>query len=536
MHRPILLCLSWFWSFLAISLVLTCRDAAAAERPNIVLIMADDMGFSDLGCYGGEIHTPNIDRLAEQGLRFTQFYNNALCGPTRASLMTGLYSQQVGVTGWTGSLVERCATIPELLKKAGYATLVVGRLDMTTAGEWYNPEHAAKHLDRFFGSGGKPGHYGPGHYFKRVRTQGFFHNGERFDFPPGSTFDKTELYTDYAVTFIEEAADGEKPFFLYVAHTTPHWPLHAKEADIAKYRDLYKSTGWDELRAKRHERLKEAGLVDASWPLTPRDSRVPPWENAEHKAWQAERMAVYAAQVDSLDRSVGRVLEAIHRAGLEDDTLVLFLSDNGASDHTWKNPLDKPGKPWRLDGTPTQMGGDRPDIKPGGADTFCCYGPPWANVSNAPFRGYKAGCFEGGIATPLVVAWPGKIDHGGVAHQPGHIIDVMATCLDVAGVEYPKAFEGRELLPLEGKSLVPVFHGDARKEHESLCWNVAGSRAVRMGRWKLVAAKGKAWELYDLEKDRTEMNDLAGENPERFKRLAAAYTDWTERVGIHPPK
>ena len=535
MHRTVRLCLPWLCSFLAFSVALTSGAATAADRPNIVLIMADDMGFSDLDCYGGEIHTPSIDRLARRGLRFTQFYNNALCGPTRASLMTGLYSQQVGVTGWTGALNDRCATIPELLGKAGYSTAAVGRLDMTTAGEWYNPEHAAQYLDRFFGSGGKPGHYGPGHYFKRVRTQGFFYNGERFDFPPGTTFDKTELYTDYAVKFIEAAADGEKPFFLYVAHSAPHWPLHAKEADIAKYRDLYKNTGWDKLRKRRCERLKEAGLIDTSWPLTPRDERVPAWDEAEHQAWQAERMAVYAAQVDCMDRNIGRLLEAIRRTGVQDDTLILFLSDNGASHQKVTGPLDKPGKPWRLDGTPTKVG-NRPDIMPGGADTFCCYGPPWANVSNTPFRGYKAGCFEGGIATPLVAVWPGKIDHGGITHQPGHIIDVMATCLNVAGVEYPDRFENRTLLPLEGKSLLPVFHGEPRKEHECLCWNVAGSRAVRMGQWKLVAAKGKAWELYDLDADRTEMRDLAGENPERVKRLAAAYEGWARRAGIQPAK
>ena len=526
-----------FFSLLTVMALLVLEgNAKAANRPNIVLIMADDMGFSDLGCYGGEIRTPNIDRLAERGLRFTQFYNNALCGPTRASLMTGLYSHQAGVTGWTGALNSQCATIPELLKTAGYTTMAVGRLDMTTAGEWYNPERAARYLDRFFGSGGKPGHYGPGHYFKRVRTQGFFCNGERFDFPPGSTFDKTALYTDYAVKFIQEATDEERPFFLYVAHTTPHWPLHAQESDIAKYRELYRGTGWDELRKGRHARLKKAGLVDASWPLTPRDSRVPSWEEAKHKAWQAERMAVYAAQVDSLDQSVGRVLEAVRRAGAEDNTLVLFLSDNGASHQTWKRPLDKPGKPWRLDGTPTQMGGDRPDVMPGGADTFCCYGPPWANVSNTPFRGYKAGCFEGGIATPFIAVWPGKIDPGGITWQPGHIIDVMATCLDVAGVKYPERFADRTLRPLEGKSLAPVFQGKTRKEHECLCWNVAGSRAARIGRWKLVAAKGADWELYDLQTDRTEMNNLAKGNPERVEAMANAYDKWARRVGVEPKK
>jgi arylsulfatase A-like enzyme len=502
-----------------------------SQRPNIVLIMADDMGYSDIGCYGGEIRTPNIDRLARGGLRFSQFYNNALCGPTRASLMTGLYCQQVGVQGWTGTLNDRCATIPELLKQAGYSTLVVGRLDMTTSGDWYDPERAAQHLDRFFGTGGKPGSYGPGHYFKPVRTQKFFCNGEEHPFPPDATFYKTDLYTDYAVKFIDEVAGGDKPFFLYAAHSAPHWPLHAKLIDVLKYRDLYGHYGWDEFRGFRHRRLIESGLLDEAWPLTPRDSRVPAWEEAEQQAWQAERMATYAAQIASLDQSVGRLLEAIDRAGARENTLVMFLSDNGASHQAWERPLDRPGSPWRLDGTTTQVGND-PNIWPG-VDAFVTAGPPWANVSNTPFRGYKADCYEGGIATPLIAYWPDAIEKGNpITHQPGHIVDVMATCLDVADAEYPKRFLQRDLLPLAGKSLLPIFEGKSREEHESLCWNVSGSRAVRMGRWKLVASKDKPWELYDLEADRTEMDNLAQQHPERVKEMADVYRLWSQRVAI----
>ena len=505
--------------------------AARGSAPNIVLILADDMGYSDVGCYGGEIRTPNIDRLARGGLRFSQFYNNALCGPTRASLMTGLSCQAVGVQGWTGSLNERCATIPELLKTAGYRTLVVGRLDMTTAGEWYVPDHAAQYLDRFFGTGGKPGTYGPGHYFKPVRTQRFYCDGKESAYPADATFYKTDLYTDYAVRFVEEAAGGDKPFFLYAAHSAPHWPLHAKEADIAKYRDFYAQHGWDEPRQERYRRVVEEGLIDTAWPLPPRDSRVPAWEDAEHKAWEAERMAAYAGQIDSLDQNIGRLLEAIRNAGVEKETLVLFLSDNGSSHQAVSRSLDKPGKPWRLDGTLTTVG-NQPGNMPG-VDTFVTAGPPWANVSNTPFRGYKAGCYEGGIATPMIAYWPDVIQEGNqITHQAGHIIDVMATCLDVAGVEYPKEFLDRDLLPLEGKSLVPVFRGEEREEHEALCWNVSGCRAVRMGQWKLVAAKGGRWELYDLKADRTEMNDLAAIEPERAETMAAVYGRWAKRVGI----
>ncbi len=515
----------------AVAFLAQADGTRGSQRPNIVLIMADDMGYSDIGCYGGEIRTPNIDRLARGGLRFSQFYNNALCGPTRASLMTGLYCQQVGVQGWTGVLNDRCATIPELLKQAGYSALVVGRLDMTTSGGWYDPERAAQHLDRFFGTGGKPGSYGPGHYFKPVRTQKFFCNGEEHVFPPDATFYKTDLYTDYAVEFIDEAAGGDKPFFLYAAHSAPHWPLHAKEPDVAKYRDFYAQAGWDQLRRERYRRVLQEGLVDDSLPMTPRDPVVPPWLEAEHREWEAERMAAYAAQIDCLDQNVGRLLEAINRAGVEKNTLVLFLSDNGSSHQAWGRDLDKPDNPWRLDGTPTPVG-NSPTVMPT-VDTFVTAGPPWANVSNTPFRGYKAGCYEGGIATPLVAYWPNVIEQGNlITHQPGHIVDVMATCLDLAGTEYPKRFLDRDLQPLVGKSLLPIFEGDTRDEHDSLCWNVSGSRAVRMGRWKLVAAKGKPWELYDLEADRTEMDNLADTQPERVNKMSDAYRLWSQRVGI----
>jgi len=500
------------------------------SRPNIVLIMADDMGYSDIGCYGGEIRTPNLDRLAAGGLRFSQFYNCALCGPSRAALMTGLYNQQVGVHQWTGLLNDRCVTVVELLKQAGYSTYVVGRLDMTTADKWHDPEQIARHVDRFFGS---TGHSGPGHYFKPVRECPFFQDGEPFEFPTRATY-KTDLITDYAVKFIGEAVGKGKPFFLYAAHYAPHWPLHAKPDDIAKYREIYSQLGWDDLRSRRYQRLMELGLVKKTWSLTPRDGRVPSWQDAGHKSWEAERMAVYAAQIDCLDQNVGRILEAIREAGAEKNTLVFFLSDNGASDRAGQHPLDQQGSTWRLDGTLTQVG-NSPSIMPGGPDTFVTYGPPWANVSNTPFRQYKATCHEGGIATPLIAYWPDVInEHGRITHQVGHIFDITATCLDVAGVMYPSRFQNRHVLPLEGKSLLPIFRGRERDGHDVLCWNVQGSRAVRMGRWKLVAAKSKPWELYDLEADRTEINNIASEEPQLVQQMAAMYDRWVRRCNNGP--
>ncbi len=529
-------CSSWLWMLPVIAALAPCAaaaDTATGARPNIVLIMADDMGFSDIGCYGGEIRTPNLDRLAAGGLRFSQFYNVAVCGPTRASLMTGLYNHQVGVLGWTGKLNHRCATIVELLHQAGYATGAFDRLDMVTADDWHDPQHIARHTDRFFGGVPRPGVApGPGHYFKDVQTMRMALDGQWYDIGPADSYYRTDRCTDFAVEFIEEAAAAGRPFFLYAGYLAPHWPLHAKPADIAKYRPMYAETGWDRLRAARLRRLVEMGLIRPGTPLPPLDPRVPAWENAEHPAWEAERMAVYAAQVDNLDQNIGRLLDALERAGVAGNTLVLFLSDNGASDQVWPRALDRPGTPWRLDGTPTQVG-NRPDIMPGGPDTFVTYGPPWANVSNTPLRGYKASCYEGGIATPLIAWWPGVIEQKGeITHQPGHVIDVMATCLDVAGVPYPERFQDRALLPLEGISLAPVFRGERREGHDVLGWNVAGSRAFRAGRWKLVAARGGAWELYDLETDRTERNNLAAEQPERVKQLAETYRRWAAGVGI----
>jgi arylsulfatase len=490
------------------------------SQPNIVLILADDLGYSDIGCYGGEIRTPNLDRLAAGGVRFSQFYNCALCGPSRAALMTGLYPHQVGIFNWTGLLNDRCVTMFELLKRAGYATCAVGRLDMVTADDWHDPAMIARSVDRFLGS---TGHTGPGNYFKDVRNTQFYRDGRPYALPDGAY--KTDLITDFAVDFIAEAGGKDRPFFLYVAHYAPHWPLHAKPEDMAKYRELYRKLGWDEARTRRHRRLVELGLIGAESRLSPRDARVPAWRDAEHKDWEADRMAAYAGQVDSLDQSVGRIVDAIRRAKADDNTLVVFLSDNGASDQG-VGALDKPGQTWRADGTPTRVG-NTPDIPPGGPDTFVTGGPPWANVSNAPFRRHKQSNHEGGIATPFIAWWPGVIRQAGaISSEPAHITDVMATCLDAAGVEYPAQFNGRSVLPPAGRSLLPIFKGGRIEGPRTLCWATSGCRAVRIGPWKLVSAKGGPWELYNLETDRTELNDLAKQQPERVEAMAKAFDQW----------
>lgn len=490
-----------------------------AKQPNIIVILADDMGFSDLGCYGGEVHTPNLDKLAAEGLRFSQFYNCALCGPSRAALMTGLYPHQVGMTQWTGLLPNNCVTMFEVLKHAGYTTCAVGRLDMVTAEDWHEPGNITHHVDRFFGS---TGHTGPGNYFADVRSTAFYRDGKPYSLPKGGY--KTDLITDFTVEFLQQRGKA-KPFLLYMAHYAPHWPLHAKPEDIARYRGLYRRLGWDAAREQRLKHLVEKGILPPKTKLSPRDARAAPWSETPYLDWEAERMAVYAAQIDCLDQSVGRVMDTLRSTGADKNTLIFFLSDNGASDQS-VGQLDKPGQTWRSDGTRTRVG-NKPDIQPGPADHFVTAGPAWANVANAPFREHKMTNYEGGIASPLIAWWPGVITQTGcVSAELSHITDITATVLDAAGQTYPTDFNNHVVTPLAGKSLLPVLQGGTRHGHGSLCWATGGSKAVRMGDWKLVSLPGKTWELYDLSTDRTELKDLAQQEPERVAAMAKVFETW----------
>jgi arylsulfatase len=321
--------------------------------------------------------------------------------------------------------------------------------------------------------------------------------------------------------------------FLYVAYVAPHWPLHAKEQDIAKYRQKYLELGWDRCRTGRLKRLKEMGLIGDMAPA-PRDPRVTPWDEAKHKEWQAERMAVYAAQVDCMDQNIGRILKALRETNRYDNTLILFLSDNGATDRFPKaRPdgsfyLDRAGQTWRTDGTRTRP--VVPGVMPGPADTFGGYGPEWAHVSNTPVRGYKQSNYEGGILTPLIVQWPRVIQRGGeITRQIGHVMDIMPACLEAAGADYPRNYRGRDVLPLAGKSLVPIFEGKQRAGHDALFWEYTGHRAVRLGNWKLVSRKGASWELYDLSADWAEQRDLAGDEPLVVEEMSAMYRQWSQR-------
>lgn len=512
-------------------LALLIASANAAERPNIVLFLCDDLGWSDIGCYGGEIPTPNIDSLAKGGLRFTQFYNNAVCGPSRASLLTGLYAQQVGHTGraWNDATdFSKCVSLGEVLKTAGYRTLMVGK--------WQERDLPAKlGFDRFFGAqcAGKIS------YFDEVQFNPFYLDETRWKLP--DDFYLTDALTDFAVQFVDEAlARPKTPFFLYLAHIAPHWPLHAREADIAPHRERYRHAGWNEWRASRFAKQRELGLLGETWKLGAFPGTVPAWKHDELADWQAERMAVYAAQVASLDRSLGRVMETIRKAGAVENTLVLFLSDNGAAPDGGVKPTTsgfgfKPDTAWRLDGKPMRVGSG-PDNLPGARDTFAAYGLAWATVSNTPFRSTKLTAYEGGIRTPLIAQWPTVIRDGGrITNEVGHVIDLMPTFIDAAGANYPVEFDGRKPLPLEGRSLLPVLRGESHTGHDFLAWRAPQNRSLRSGKWKLVESpKTKAWELYDLAADATETNDLAAQRPDTVKELAAKWDQWATRCGAKP--
>ncbi|WP_166831213.1 arylsulfatase [Thalassoroseus pseudoceratinae] len=519
-----------FFRFLVVTLMLG-SIANGAERPNIVLIMVDDMGWSDLGCYGGEIDTPHIDSLAADGLRWTRFYNNAVCGATRASLLTGLYCQQTGHRGdrWNEPKnYNRCVLISEVMQAAGYHTAMVGK--------WQGRDLAVRRgFDRFFG----PNCQGKISYWNAVQANDFYLNDQPWTFPDTGFF-MTDAFNDYAIEFLEEATAGEKPFFLYAAYLAPHWPLHAREETIAKYRERYRRKGWADWRDTRIERQQEMGLLPENATPAPLSRSIPDWSKDRRKDWQAERMAVYAAQISNVDRGVGRMLEVLRKSGADKNTLVLFLSDNGAAPNGGLKPTKSgfgfaPGannRRWRKDGVAIKPGSG-PDLMPGPHDTFAGYGIAWASTSNTPLRDHKQSAYEGGIRTPLIARWPEVIKQGGqLTRQAGHIIDIMATCLDVAGIEYPTEFQGRRPLPMEGKSLVPIFHGKQRTPHELLAWKCGRGRAIQMGDWKLVRPRdNQPWELYNLGNDIGETTNLATKFPDRVQSMSAKYESWRKHVG-----
>ena len=499
------------------SLPLSAEESRAETpdgRPNIVLIMADDMGYSDLSCYGSHIKTPHLDQLAKDGLRFNQFYNSARCCPTRAALLTGLYPHQTGVgwmtaadlgtQGYTGNLNDECRTIAECLKDAGYSTYLSGKWHVSREKSSWPLQRG---FERFYGmiAGG-------GSYYTPKLTL------DNKPIAPGEDYYLTEGITEYGCRFINEhfQKSGDAPFFLYLAHYAPHLPLHARPADIAKYRGKFKK-GWDVLREEKYQRMLEMGIIDPNCKLTKREKKARAWNSlsAEEQDAMELRMAIYAAQIDSMDRGIGEVIETLKNNNAFENTLILFLSDNGAaSAFSGKNNKDL-----ATYGTSASKLG---------------YGPSWANYSNVPFRRYKMWAHEGGISSPLIAHWPKGIKpQEEINTQVGHVTDLMPTLLELAGASYQPA-EGKQFPDLIGQSLVPTFSGKAY-ERGSIFWEHKGNRALRKGTWKLVAdGINGDWELYDIEADRSELNNLAAKHPEIVTEMAAHWNKIAKATHVFP--
>ncbi|MEO7338102.1 MAG: arylsulfatase, partial [Caldimonas sp.] len=520
------------------------------RKPNVVLILNDDMGYSDIGCYGGEIETPNLDRLAERGLRFSQFYNTARCSPSRASMLTGLHPHQTGVgiltydsgpEGYAGNLNHRCVTIPQVLKANGYKTYMSGKWhvasNLTTPTDTWPLQRG---FDEFFGTIIGAGSF----YDPNTLTRG--NQNIEHEAQADPAFFYTDAISDQAVDYIETHCreTPETPFFTYVAYTAPHWPLHAHDDDIAKYKGRF-DAGWDQLRSERLDKLVASGLLEEHWKLTERDPSQPAWTEAEQHAqkrtWTLRCMEVYAAQVDRMDQGIGRIVAALEKAGRLDDTVLIFLSDNGAcaedipEDVTVDELVDKLmiARRRTRSGEPVHFGNDIARM-PGPENTYQSYGTAWANLSNTPFRLYKHWIHEGGISTPLIVHWPAGIAAGGaIRHTPGYLPDIMATILDVTGTAYPSTWEGNAIDPIEGQSLAAAFDGDL-PGRPPMFWEHEGNAAVRIGSWKLVRNYPLAWELYDMEADRTELRDLSAAYPQRVIDMAAHYEAWAKRCGVIP--
>jgi len=492
----------------------------------------DDMGYSDLGCYGGEIHTPNLDSLAKNGVQFTQFYNAARCCPTRASLLTGLYPHQAGVGGmdnsegvpsYQGFLNRRCVTIAEVLKTAGYRTYMSGKWHVgTQKGHWPRD----RGFDRYFGLiNGASNFFNKISYRDPDQEQTMLLDDQPFSVPPTSEamwenntgFYMTDAFTDYGLQFLDEHTQHtDSPFFLYLAYTAPHWPLHAFPEDIQKYKGHY-AQGWDVLRKARYERQKEMGLFDESVALADLDEEVTRWEEASQavKDEFEQEMEIYAAMIDRMDRNIGRVIRKLEQMQELDNTLILFVSDNGGCHTTPVFP--------HLQGTP------------GGPNSFPCYGFMGAELSNVPFRKYKQYIHEGGISTPMIVHYPKGIQGGQKQHQVGHVIDIMPTIVELCGADYPERRDGTAITPMQGISLTPAFRESHLQRAKPLYWEHVRNKGVRIGDWKLVAAKPDLqWELYDIKKDRAEIHDLSQQYPQKKEEMIAVWESWARSNLVKP--
>jgi arylsulfatase len=508
---------------------------AKTTKPNVLLILADDLGWSDLSCMGSEIKTPNIDALSQTGLTFTQFYNSARCCPSRASLMTGLVPHQAGFPDMTGDISDQAVTLPEVLDDAGYDTSMVGKWHLGFAST-----PTKRGFNEFYGMlGGFNSYWEEDPWYTRLPA-----NRKKRDYKPGQ-FYSTDAFADYSIDFIDRSQAQGMPWFQYLAFNAPHFPLHAPEADIAKYEKVY-AQGWDKIRADRLERQKKMGLMPQNVALTPR-SVVPKnwinvqtgWADKDNPAWDslpadrrgdlARRMATYAAMVDHMDQAVGRVVNHLKETGQYDNTVIFFLSDNGACAEWDPNGFDKLDSPLNV----IHTGADLKKI--GAPGSYTSYGSGWANASNTPWRLYKHYGQEGGIRSPLIVHWPQglKTQSGTRIDQPGQMQDFMPTLVELCGAKYPATRNGKAILPMEGASLTPIFNASKLAPRE-LFMEHEGNRMVRDGDWKLVAIAQKSWELYNLATDPTEMNDLSAQSSAKVQKLSADWDTWAETHMVKP--
>lgn len=527
-------------------------------RPNIVLIMADDLGFSDIGCYGGEINTPNLDYLAKKGLRFSQFYNTSRCCPTRASLLTGLYNHQAGIgnmttdqnqAGYRGHLLENTVTLAEVLKQAGYHTGMTGKWHVSNTIIQPDPADQLKWLNHrsYYPAFSPLEQYPVNRGFEKFYgtlwgVVDFFdpfslvHGNEPVKSVPKDYY-HTDALNDSAAAFIRQFSKDDKPFFLYVAHNAPHWPLQAVPEDIEKYKNTYLK-GWDVIRKERYQRMIEKGIINPSTQnLAPRQNEKKQWTDNKNKDYDAWAMAVHAAMIDRMDQGIGRIIETLRETGRLDNTLILFLSDNGASPEVCANfgpGFDRPGE--TRDGKKIVYPVNK-EVLPGPQTVFASIGPEWANVSNTPYRLWKIESYEGGVQTPLIAFWPEgiKANKGSITSQSGHVMDFMATFTELARAEYPATSQGKAIIPMDGLSLLPILKGQKRKGHETIFNEHNNRRYARQGDWKIVSAgTDGTWELYNLKNDGTETINLANKYPEKVKQLDSLWQNWASKKKVYP--
>ena len=503
-----------------LALLLAAMPSARAQddsRPDIVIIMADDMGYSDIGCFGGEILTPNIDRLAQGGLRFTNFYSENMCWVSRAALLTSIYHKTSMVKS---ALHPRCVALPEVLGAAGYRTMICGKWHLAGKGAQVYPNDRG--FSDFYGIlGGASSFYAPDN-LSRNRTN----IDPEADDDPGYYF--TDAISAEAVRLIKGSRSDQR-VFLNLTYTAAHWPLHAPNEDIAQYQGKY-AMGWDVLRGQRLKRMKSLGIIADEIGLSPRHPNVPSWEDAEHKAWQQRRMEVYAAQITIMDRGIGKVIAALEETGRLDNTLIFFTVDNGGCHVEYG--VDRKGNhlPEKTrDGRPMRPG-NIPGLMPGPEDTYQSYGYGWANASNTPYRLFKQFDHEGGIRTPMIAHWPKGIQgSGALVRTVSHLIDIMPTVLEVCDAQAPTSVNGKQAIAGDGRSLAGAFRGERVPDHETLFFHHAKGRALRHGKWKLVSSSKKTWELYDLSKDPLELNNLSKQHPAKRKELEAIWTAESKR-------